>query len=52
MTDFGSSVTSSTMTEAPSTNMVLVYDLRRDRGHRERVSPLVQKQWQAYQRGG
>ena len=39
------------MTEAPSTNMVLVYDLRRDRGHRERVLPQAQEQWSAYQRG-
>jgi hypothetical protein len=52
VTDFGSSVTASAMTEAPSTNMVLVYDLRRDRAHRERVLSQVQEQWQAYQRGG
>ena len=40
------------MTEVHSQKMVLVYDLRRDRGHRERVLPQVQEQWQAYQRGG
>ena len=40
------------MTEVHSQDMVLLYDLRRDRGHRERVPPRVQKQWQAYQRGG
>ena len=40
------------MAKADSQNMVLVYDLRRDRGHRERVSSQVQEQWQAYQRGG
>jgi len=40
------------MTEAPSTNMVLVYDVRRDRRHREQVLSQVQEQWQAYQRGG
>ena len=39
------------MTEAPSTNMVLVYDVRRDRRHRERVLSQVQEQWSAYQRG-
>ena len=39
------------MTEAHSQEMVLVYDLRRDRGHRERVLSRVQEQWQAYQRG-
>ena len=31
--------------------MVLVYDLRRDRAHRERVLSQAQEQWQAYQRG-
>ena len=31
--------------------MVLVYDLRRDRGHRERILSQVPEQWQAYQRG-
>ena len=40
------------MTEVHSQNMVLVYDLRRDRGHRERVLAQVQEQWKAYQRGG
>jgi hypothetical protein len=40
------------MTEVHSQDMVLLYDLRRDRGHRERVPPQVQKQWKAYQRGG
>ena len=40
------------MTEVHSQDMVLLYDLRRDRGHRERVPPQVQKQWQDYQRGG
>jgi len=39
------------MTEVRSQEMVLVYDLRRDRGHRERVLSQVQEQWQAYQRG-
>jgi hypothetical protein len=39
------------MTEVHSQEMVLVYDLRRDRGHRERVLSQVQDQWQAYQRG-
>jgi hypothetical protein len=39
------------MAKADSQNMVLVYDLRRDRGHRERVLSQVQEQWQAYQRG-
>jgi hypothetical protein len=39
------------MTESSSTNMVLVYDLRRDRGHREQVLSQVQEQWSAYQRG-
>jgi hypothetical protein len=39
------------MTEVSSQDMVLVYDLRRDRGHRERVLSQVQEQWQAYQRG-
>ena len=39
------------MTEVHSQDMVLVYDLRRDRGHRERVVSQVQEQWQAYQRG-
>jgi hypothetical protein len=39
------------MTEVLSQDMVLVYDLRRDRGHRERVLSQVQDQWQAYQRG-
>jgi hypothetical protein len=39
------------MTEVLSQDMVLVYDLRRDRGHRERVLSQVQEQWQAYQRG-
>jgi len=39
------------MTEAQSQDMVLVYDLRRDRGHRERVLAQVQEQWSAYQRG-
>ncbi len=39
------------MTEAQSQNMVLVYDLRRDRHHRERVLSAVQDQWQACQRG-
>jgi hypothetical protein len=39
------------MIEAPSANMVLVYDLRRDRRHRGRFLPQVQEQWQAYQRG-
>ena len=39
-----------TMTEVPSTNLVLVYDLRRDRDHRERMVAQVQEQWQAYQR--
>lgn len=31
--------------------MVLVYDLRRDRGHWERALSQVQEQWQAYKRG-
>jgi hypothetical protein len=39
------------MAKADSQNMVLVYDLRRDRGHRERVLSQVHDQWQAYQRG-
>ena len=39
------------MTKAPGTKMVLVYDLRRDRGHREQVLSKMQEQWQAYQRG-
>jgi hypothetical protein len=39
------------MTEVRSQEMVLVYDLRRDRGRRERVLSQVQEQWQAYQRG-
>ena len=39
------------MTQAGSQDMVLVYDLRRDRGHRERVLSQLQEQWQAYQRG-
>ena len=39
------------MTEAHSPNMVLVYDVRRDRRHRERVLSQVPEQWQAYQRG-
>ena len=38
------------MAKADSQNMVLVYDLRRDRGQRERVLSQVQDQWQAYQR--
>jgi hypothetical protein len=40
------------MTEVHSQDMVLLHDLRRDCGHRERVLSQVQKQWQAYQRGG
>ena len=39
------------MTEAHSQDTVLVYDLRRNRSHRERVLSQVQDQWQAYQRG-
>jgi hypothetical protein len=39
------------MTEVHSQEMVLVYDLRRDRGHRERALAQVQEQWLAYQRG-
>jgi hypothetical protein len=39
------------MTEVSSQDMVLVYDLRRDRAHRERLLSKVQEQWQAYQRG-
>ena len=39
------------MTEVLSQDMVLVYDLRRDRGQRERVLSQVQDQWQACQRG-
>ena len=39
------------MTEVHSQDMVLVYDLRRDRRHRERCVSQVQEQWQAYQRG-
>ena len=39
------------MAKADSQEMVLVYDLRRDRRHRERVLSQVQEQWQAYQRG-
>jgi hypothetical protein len=39
------------MAKADSQNMVLVYDLRRDRGHRERMLSQAQEQWQAYQRG-
>ena len=39
------------MVKAHSQDMVLVYDLRRDRGQRERVLSQVQEQWQAYQRG-
>ena len=39
------------MTKAPGTKMVLVYDLRRDRGHRERVLSQMQEQWLAYKRG-
>ena len=39
------------MTKSPGNNMVLVYDLRRDRGYRERVLSQAQDQWQAYQRG-
>ena len=39
------------MAKADSQNMVLVYDLRRDRGHRERVLAQVQEQWKACQRG-
>ena len=39
------------MAKADSQNMVLVYDLRRNRGHRERVLSQVEDQWQAYQRG-
>jgi hypothetical protein len=30
--------------------MVLVYDLGRDRGHREHLLSQVQEQWQAYKR--
>lgn len=39
------------MTESQSQEMVLVYDLRRDRDRRERVLSQVEDQWQAYQRG-
>jgi hypothetical protein len=34
------------MTEVQSQDMVLVYDLRRDRGQRERLFSQVQDQWQ------
>ena len=40
------------MAEAHKQDMVLVYDVRRDRRYRERVLSQVQEQWQAYQRGG
>ena len=39
------------MTEAHKEDMVLVYELRRDRDHRERALAQVQEQCQAYQRG-
>ena len=39
------------MTEVHNHEMVLVYDLRRDRGHRERVLSQVPEQWSACQRG-
>jgi hypothetical protein len=39
------------MTQANSQDMVLVYDLRRDRAHRERLLTQVREQWRAYQRG-
>ncbi len=39
------------MAEALRQDMVLVYDLRRDRGRRERVLSQALDQWQAYQRG-
>ena len=31
--------------------MILIYDLRRDRGYREQVLAGVEDQWQAYLRG-
>src|SRR6266851_8722779 len=39
------------MTEAHKQNKVLVYDLRRDRSHRDRVLSQAHVQWQAYKRG-
>jgi hypothetical protein len=39
------------MAESPSRSMVLVYDLRRDRGQRERMLSQVLEQWEAYERG-
>ena len=38
------------MTEAQK-DIVLVYDLRRDRDRRERTLSQVQEQWQAYEHG-
>ena len=39
------------MAEARNQNLVLVYDIRRDRHHREHILSQVQEQWQAYQHG-
>ena len=39
------------MAKADSQDMVMVCDLQRDRGYRERVLSQVQDPWQAYQRG-
>ena len=39
------------MAEVRSQDLVLVYDLRRDRGRRERLLSQVPDEWQAYQRG-
>jgi len=39
------------MAEALGQDLVLVYDLRRDRGRQERLLSQVQEQWQAYRRG-
>lgn len=39
------------MAKAQKQNIVLVYDLRRDRSHQDRVLPQVQERWQVYERG-
>jgi hypothetical protein len=39
------------MNKPAKANMVLVYDLRRDRSYREQILLGVEDQWQAYLRG-
>jgi len=39
------------MTDSRANDMVLVYDLRRDRRYREQILWGLDEQWQAYRRG-